>query len=257
MTNLKRIQDRINLIPDLIRQVEELKPVTQQTSTMLNIVEPNYSLQDLITLEEIVKTWYTDINDILVREIGTDNQQFHDFNRHWQKSLGNLPYKSAWKRRLQQAKIDLKDLIEIEKENIVKPQDEIWSLIHPLIASVTRRRMEDGYFADAVEAACKSLNTCVREIVKAKTGEELDGARLMQRTFSVDNPIIRISRDDTVSGQDTQKGYMQIFSGVMTGIRNPKAHDNQTITREDALRKLILISMLMYKIDGATLMNAI
>lgn len=113
--------------------------------------------------------------------------------------------------------------------------------------------MEDGYFADAVEVACKSLNTCVREIVKAKTGEELDGARLMQRAFSVDNPIIRISRDDTVSGQDTQKGYMQIFSGVMTGIRNPKAHDNQTITREDALRKLILISMLMYKIDGATL----
>lgn len=39
----------------------------------------------------------------------------------------------------------------------------------------------------------------------------------------------------------------------MTGIRNPKAHDNQTITKEDALRKLILISMLMYKIDKAIL----
>lgn len=253
MTNLKRIQNRIDLIPDLIRQVEELKPVPQQTSTMLNIIEPSYSLQDLTTLEENVKTWYTDTNDILVSEIGTDNQQFHDFNKHWQKSLRNLPYKSAWKKKLQQAKIDLKDLIEIEKENTVKPQDEIWSLIHPLIASVSRSRMEDGYYADAVEAACKSLNTCVREIFKAKTGEELDGARLMQRAFSVDNPIIRISHDDTASGQDTQKGYMQIFSGVMTGIRNPKAHDNQTITREDALRKLILISMLMYKIDKAIL----
>lgn len=29
---------------------------------------------------------------------------------------------------------------------------------------------------------------------------------------------------------------MQIFSGIMTGIRNPKAHDKQAITREDALR---------------------
>lgn len=67
MTNLKRIQDRIDLIPALIRQVEELKQVTQQTSTMLNIVEPNYSLQDLATLEENVKTWYTDTNDILMR----------------------------------------------------------------------------------------------------------------------------------------------------------------------------------------------
>ena len=220
-------------------------------------VEPSYSLQDLTTFEGNVKTWYESTNDIIASEVGTDNKQFHDFNKHWQKSPGNLPYKSAWKKKLRQAKIDLKDFIEIAKENATEPQDEIWSLIHPLIASVSRSRMEDGYYADAVEAACKSLNTCVREIFKAKTGEELDGARLMQRAFSVDNPIIRISHDDTASGLDTQKGYMQIFSGVMTGIRNPKAHDNQTITREDALRKLILISMLMYKIDGATLINAI
>ena len=29
-----------------------------------------------------------------------------------------------------------------------------------------------------------------------------------------------------------------------------KAHDNETIAKEDALRKLIMISLLMYKIDG-------
>lgn len=44
---------------------------------------------------------------------------------------------------------------------------------------------------------------------------------------------------------------MQFFSGVMTGIRNPKAHDNETITRDDALRKLIMLSILMYKIDNS------
>ena len=38
----------------------------------------------------------------------------------------------------------------------------------------------------------------------------------------------------------------------MTGIRNPKAHDNETISHEDALRKLIMLSILMYKIDKAT-----
>ena len=37
----------------------------------------------------------------------------------------------------------------------------------------------------------------------------------------------------------------------MTGIRNPKAHDNETITRDDALRKLIMLSILMYKIDNS------
>ena len=35
----------------------------------------------------------------------------------------------------------------------------------------------------------------------------------------------------------------------MIVIRNPKAHDNETISREDALRKQVLVSLLMYKID--------
>lgn len=36
----------------------------------------------------------------------------------------------------------------------------------------------------------------------------------------------------------------------MTGIRNPKAHDNETITKEDALRKIVMISMLMFKLNA-------
>ena len=36
----------------------------------------------------------------------------------------------------------------------------------------------------------------------------------------------------------------------MIGIRNPKAHDNETITKEDALRKLVMLSILMFKIEG-------
>ncbi len=126
---------------------------------------------------------------------------------------------------------------------------DAWSLIHPSIAELTRKRMSEGFYADAVEAACKNLNSRVRRIVYDKTGEELDGARLMQKAFSLNNPIICIVPLETKSGQDTQQGYMNICAGVMTGIRNPKAHDNESITKEDALRKLIMISILMYKID--------
>lgn len=112
--------------------------------------------------------------------------------------------------------------------------------------------MDDVYFAYAVEADGKSLNTRVREIVKAKTGEELDGACLMQKVVSEDNPIIQVSYDDSASGQDTRKVICKSSPAVMTDIRNPKAHCNQTITLEDALRKQMLISMLMYKIDDAS-----
>lgn len=129
---------------------------------------------------------------------------------------------------------------------------DVWTLIHPAIAEITKDRMGSGFYADAVENACKVLNNCVREIVQTKTGEEYDGAKLMQKAFSADNPIIKLEKGNSQSAHDTQLGYMQIFSGVMTGIRNPKAHEIEIITREDALRKLIMLSILMYKIDDAT-----
>lgn len=127
---------------------------------------------------------------------------------------------------------------------------DIWALIHPSIAEVSRNRIKDGYYADAVEAACKAISNKVRDIVFDQTGEESDGANLMRKAFSPSNPIIQIASMNSRSGHDVQQGYMEIFAGLMTGIRNPKAHENETISKEDALRKLIMISMLMFKIDS-------
>lgn len=42
-----------------------------------------------------------------------------------------------------------------------------------------------------------------------------------------------------------------MLAGAMSALRNPKAHANITIDREDAMRRLIFASMLMYKIDEA------
>ena len=133
--------------------------------------------------------------------------------------------------------------------------NDIWQLVHPSISEVSKNRMKDAYYADAVEAACKALNARVRVIVLDQTGEESDGAKLMRKAFSPQNPVICIADIKNQSGHDTQQGYMDICAGVMTGIRNPKAHDNDSISKEDALRKLVLISLLMYKIDGRILID--
>jgi hypothetical protein len=42
---------------------------------------------------------------------------------------------------------------------------------------------------------------------------------------------------------------MEIFSGAMIGIRNPKAHGNIHITEKRAKHFIYLASLLMYKID--------
>ena len=40
-----------------------------------------------------------------------------------------------------------------------------------------------------------------------------------------------------------------MFAGAMDALRNPKSHQNIIIAKEDAMRRLIFASMLMYKID--------
>lgn len=133
-----------------------------------------------------------------------------------------------------------------------KALENSWRIIHERIIKVAIKKFEDGHYADAVESAFKEINTCVKEIVRNKKGEELDGAKLMFKAFSLKNPIILLADLSTQTGKDIQEGYMQIFAGAMKGIRNPKAHANITISRERATHFLILASLLMSKLDEAT-----
>ncbi len=126
----------------------------------------------------------------------------------------------------------------------------LWDTIHPQIISVSKSRFDDGYYADAVEAAFKEINIRIKKIFKERKGEEKDGVKLMQSTFSVQNPVIKIGDISTETGRDIQQGYLEMFSGAIRGIRNPKAHNNQVISKADAVRKLHFASMLMYKIDN-------
>lgn len=126
----------------------------------------------------------------------------------------------------------------------------IWDNIHPQINSVAKGRFDNGHYADSVEAAFKEVNSRVKSIYRNRTSVEKDGAKLMQAAFSVQNPIIKLGDITTETGTNVQQGYMEMFVGAMIGIRNPKAHCNQTISKSDAIRKLHFASMLMFKLDN-------
>lgn len=137
----------------------------------------------------------------------------------------------------------------LAKYQISTLNEFMWTMVHPIIVSVAKSRFESEHYADSVEAALKEVNKRVKDAVKEKIGLEFDGASLMQKAFSTDNPILKLSDLSNESGKNIQKGYLQIFSGAMTGIRNPKAHENIVIDRNRAIHLLFFASLLMYKID--------
>jgi uncharacterized protein (TIGR02391 family) len=143
--------------------------------------------------------------------------------------------------------LDLEIGFEAPPLNSVQPS--FWEDLHPTVVRVSRARFEGTHYADALEAAFKEINSVVKEHVKRKTGEELDGASLMQKAFSPNGPIVTLEGLDSETGRNIQQGYMQIFAGSIIGIRNPKAHGNITITENRAKHFLYLASLLAYRFD--------
>ena len=163
----------------------------------------------------------------------------------------HLPTKSTERMEIEDANSIIKHLLSLRSRLGGGPND-IKALFHPDILNVAGPRLESGQYADAVESAFKELNNAVKKKVQSRLPNELDGPQLMQHVFSQDRPILMVADNlDTRSNKDSQQGYMMMFSGAMSAIRNPKAHGNMFISKDDAVRKLMFASMLMYKLDAS------
>ena len=119
-----------------------------------------------------------------------------------------------------------------------------------VLRNVSRGLFADKYYARAVEEAFKCLNNAVKD--KAAKFD-VDGANLMKTVFSARSPVLRFNSLESQSDKYEQLGYMDIFAGSMTGIRNPRAHENDLIDEpEVALEMLVLANNLMRKLDNST-----
>lgn len=169
----------------------------------------------------------------------------------WEIIAKNLVYTSREYMVSSEADMILMQLDLLKRRVLAKENGGFWSYIHPLIYQISENRFNGGFYADAVESALKEVNSRVKKLYKKHRGEERDGQDLMRKAFTLSNPLLVFEGIDTESGRNVQEGYMQIFAGAMQGIRNPKAHENSNISREDAVKRLILASLLMDKIDEA------
>lgn len=137
-------------------------------------------------------------------------------------------------------------ICRIEKQSLYDS-----SITNKALRRKTEKLFKDGHHARAVEEAFKLLDNLVKKKAELQN-TDLTGAQLMQRVFSPNKPKLRLNSGVTSSEQNEQSGYMQIFAGCMTGIRNPRAHDSDwEDTKERALQLLILANHLIEKAQMA------
>lgn len=138
-----------------------------------------------------------------------------------------------------------------EEEGPREQQDlrDAWeSLLHPAIRASALSQYRDGHWRDAV------LNAfiAVFDLVRSRTGLDLDGDRLATRVFSADNPLLVVADLSTESGRNDQVGLMMVLQGVYRGIRSPKAHSLQhDLNALKAAQYLVMASLLARRVDEA------
>lgn len=130
---------------------------------------------------------------------------------------------------------------------------DFWSLIHPRIAKVSKSLYLDGHCADASLKAFVAINQRMKEIhkIQCPQEDELDGVSLMNTMFSDKNPKIEICDCNTETGKNIQMGTRFMLAGAMSALRNPQSHAIIDLSPEEAMRRLMFASMLMFKIDEA------
>lgn len=131
-------------------------------------------------------------------------------------------------------------------------QETFSSLLHPEVSQHSLGHYINGHLREAV------LNSVivVFDLIRTRTKLREDGDRLVSKALSLGDPYLVLSEIETESGQNDQKGFMQILKGVYQGIRNPKAHSlNHDLTEEKAAQYLVLSSLLARRIEEADLVK--
>lgn len=120
------------------------------------------------------------------------------------------------------------------------------NLLHPAIVEHAVPLFRNGHLRDAV------LNgvLAVFDLIRARTGLGLDGKELVGQAFGMENGHLIFSEVESVSGKNDQKGFMMIFEGVYTGVRNVKAHSlSHDLTEAKTIQYLVTLSLLARRVE--------
>ena len=213
----------------------------------------NELLQEQPLTEQRYEVWRTNAWEVLKAAFGEEHGHLHTFIGQRRISLGGEPehYLEAERRKRLKRKIGFLEAL-IEEFTTVNAQaqnssSDFFGDLDTDIQRVSQQLFKDGHYADSVSAAFKELNDQVKQGYLQRRGVELDGADLMRKAFSPNNPVFVLANQSTESGKNIQQGFMELFAGSMIGIRNPHAYENLSLDPDEAKHFLYLASLLMKK----------
>ena len=122
-------------------------------------------------------------------------------------------------------------------------------LLHPKIRDTALPLYGNGHMQQSVATAYAEVFIEIRR----RTGRTDDGAKLVNEVLRPDNPLLVISDLKTESGQNSQKGFMELLRGTYQAFRNVLAHPDPelNVSANSAARHLIFASILMEAIVDA------
>lgn len=120
--------------------------------------------------------------------------------------------------------------------------------IHPKIYQYCNSELiTENYFHSIFEAV-KSI----AEEIRKQTNLTLDGSELIERSLSINTPLLKINSLQTETEQSEQKGFANLIKGVFGMFRNTTAHAPKIIwdiTEDEALDIMTTISFIHKKLN--------
>jgi len=139
--------------------------------------------------------------------------------------------------------INKKDKVLLDHMH-VKVRDHIWKLFL------------DWHYTDCARNISIFIEEEIKELHfieqnKTKKATEMYWLPLIQSAFTLPNNTLTIWNLSTISGEDKQKWYKDIFCWFTTGIRNPLWHTTKMkLDKQEVIWILFLASLLLFQIDN-------
>lgn len=123
--------------------------------------------------------------------------------------------------------------------------------IHPEVLKYCKAELMHDNSFHAILEATKGLAQRIREL----SGVEGDGASLVDRVFSTNNPVLAFNTLQTETEKSEHTGFATLLKGCFAALRNPRAHHPRILWKDedDTVDYFTLISLLHRKLDDCVL----